>query len=66
VDAATVKAFFDDVASDWDTMRLSYYDERVIEQLADRTRLHRAQTVVDAWSFTTPRTRRPCWPRWRA
>jgi hypothetical protein len=28
VDAATVKAFFHDGASDWDTMRLSYYDAR--------------------------------------
>jgi ArsR family transcriptional regulator len=52
VDAATVKAFFGDVASDWDTMRLSYYDERVIQQLADRTRLHRAQTIVDVGTGT--------------
>ena len=34
MDAADVKVFFDDVARDWDTMRLTYYDERVIEQLA--------------------------------
>jgi len=37
MDAADVKAFFDEVARDWDTMRLTYYDERVIEQLAART-----------------------------
>lgn len=52
MDAGTVKAFFDDVASDWDTMRLSYYDERVIEQLAERTRLDGSQTVVDVGTGT--------------
>src|SRR5215218_8105105 len=29
-----VKAFFERVASDWDAMRLAYYDERVIEKIA--------------------------------
>jgi hypothetical protein len=38
MDAADVKAFFDEVARGWDTMRLMYYDERVIEQFAARTR----------------------------
>ena len=65
MDASSVKAFFDDVASDWDTMRLTYYDERVIEQLADRTGLDGTQTVVDVGTGTgfvaaglAPRARR--------
>jgi ArsR family transcriptional regulator len=29
-----VQAFFERVAGDWDTMRLAYYDERVIERMA--------------------------------
>src|SRR4051794_4814253 len=52
MDAAAIKAFFEDVASDWDTMRLAYYDERVIEQLAERTRLTGAETVVDVGTGT--------------
>jgi ArsR family transcriptional regulator len=31
-----VKAFFESVATDWDIMRLAYYDERVIDCLAER------------------------------
>jgi hypothetical protein len=34
VSPSDVKAFFDQVAGDWHTMRLTYYDERVIDQLA--------------------------------
>jgi len=52
MEAAQVKAFFDDVASDWDTMRLSYYDERVIEQLAERTEVDGTQTVVEVGTGT--------------
>jgi ubiquinone/menaquinone biosynthesis C-methylase UbiE len=52
MDTAGVKAFFDEVASDWDVMRLSYYDERVIEQLAARTQLSGEQTVVDVGTGT--------------
>jgi ubiquinone/menaquinone biosynthesis C-methylase UbiE len=52
MDAAAIKAFFEDVASDWDTMRLAYYDERVIEQLAERTQLTGAETVVDVGTGT--------------
>jgi len=52
MDATVVKAFFDQVASDWDTMRLTYYDERVIEQLAAQTRLTGEQTVVDVGTGT--------------
>ena len=52
MDAAGVRAFFDQVANDWDEMRLTYYDERVIEQLAFRTQLTREQTVVDVGTGT--------------
>jgi len=52
MDAAAIKAFFDDVASDWDTMRLAYYDERVIEQLAERIQLTGTETVVDVGTGT--------------
>lgn len=52
MDAADVQAFFDEVARDWDTMRLTYYHERVIEQLAARTQLSGEQTVVDVGTGT--------------
>src|SRR4051794_19435426 len=52
MDAAGVRAFFDQVADDWDEMRLTYYDERVIEQLAFRTQLSGEQTVVDVGTGT--------------
>ena len=52
MDAADVKAYFDEVARAWDTMRLTYYDERVIEQLAARTQLTGEQTVVDVGTGT--------------
>lgn len=32
--AAEIQAFFERVAGDWDTMRLAYYDESVIERMA--------------------------------
>jgi ArsR family transcriptional regulator len=34
MNAKEVKTFFERVATDWDTMRLAYYDERVIEKMA--------------------------------
>lgn len=52
VDATDVKTFFEAVASDWDTMRLAYYDERVIETLADRAALDGSQTVLDVGTGT--------------
>jgi len=33
--AKDVQRFFERVAGDWDTMRLTYYDERVIEKMAE-------------------------------
>jgi hypothetical protein len=35
MEAKDVKTFFERVSSDWDTMRLAYYDERVIEKMAE-------------------------------
>ena len=47
----TVKAFFDEVASDWDTMRIAYYDERVIERMA-AAGLDGTMTVADVGTGT--------------
>jgi len=33
--AKDVQRVFERVATDWDTMRLAYYDERVIEKMAE-------------------------------
>jgi ubiquinone/menaquinone biosynthesis C-methylase UbiE len=50
--AAAVKAFFDDVASDWDTMRLSYYDERVVDRMASAAGVDPSMTVADVGTGT--------------
>ena len=47
-----VTAFFDRVASDWDQMRLVYYDEAVIEQLAAAAELDATMTVADVGTGT--------------
>jgi hypothetical protein len=51
LDTADVKVF-DEVASHRDTMRLTHYDERVIDQLAAYTQLTGADTVVDVGTGT--------------
>ena len=50
--AREVKRFFERVAGDWDTMRLAYYDERVIEKMADVAALHKDTTVADVGTGT--------------
>ena len=45
--AGQVKAYFEGVAGEWDSMWLAWYDERVIEELADRTRVRRSSGVLD-------------------
>ena len=45
--ARDVQAFFERVAKDWDTVRLAYYDERVIERMADVSGLHEEMTVTE-------------------
>jgi ubiquinone/menaquinone biosynthesis C-methylase UbiE len=50
--AKEVQAFFERIASDWDTMRLAYYDERVIERMADVSNLREGMTVADVGTGT--------------
>lgn len=50
--AKDVQAFFERVAKDWDVMRLDYYDERVIERMADVSGLHGEMTVIDVGTGT--------------
>lgn len=47
-----VTAFFDEVASDWDTMRIAYYDERVIERMASAAALEDTMIVADVGTGT--------------
>lgn len=49
---ADVKAFFDRVASDWDTMRIAYYDERVIDRLGAFAELTPEMVVADVGTGT--------------
>jgi hypothetical protein len=42
LEARDVKEFFEKVAADWDTMRLAYYDERVIEKMVEASGSRRA------------------------
>ncbi len=65
MNAREVQAFFERVAADWDTMRLAYYDERVIERMAAVSGLNRGMTVADVGTGTgfvaagiAPRVRR--------
>ena len=52
MNTADVKAFFDRVASDWDTMRIAYYDERVIERLGEFADLTPDMVVADVGTGT--------------
>jgi len=52
MEAKDVKEFFERVASDWDTMRLTYYDERVIEKLAEVSGIGEASEVADVGTGT--------------
>jgi len=65
MEAKDVRAFFERVATEWDTMRLAYYDERVIEKMADSSCLEEGMTVADIGTGTgfvsagvAPRVRR--------
>jgi ubiquinone/menaquinone biosynthesis C-methylase UbiE len=51
-DATRVKEFFDEVASDWDSMRLAWYDERVIEALWSKVHAERSTTLLDLGTGT--------------
>jgi ArsR family transcriptional regulator len=52
MEAKAVQAFFERVASNWDTMRLAYYDERVIERLSDVSNLGEGMSVADVGTGT--------------
>jgi hypothetical protein len=51
MEAKDVKEFFERVASDWDAMRLAYYDERVIEKMAEVSGGGEASEVADIGIF---------------
>jgi ubiquinone/menaquinone biosynthesis C-methylase UbiE len=50
--AKQVQEFFKRVASDWDTMRLAYYDERVIEKMAEVSGIGEASQAADVGTGT--------------
>jgi ArsR family transcriptional regulator len=52
MNAADVKAYFERVAADWDSMREKWYDERVIVELARRARMGGRSVVLDLGSGT--------------
>jgi ubiquinone/menaquinone biosynthesis C-methylase UbiE len=52
MNASDVKYFFEAAAAEWDTMRLTYYDERVIETMADAISVDGEQTVLDVGTGT--------------
>jgi ArsR family transcriptional regulator len=52
MDAAEVKAYFERVSREWDSMREAWYDERVIDELARRARLNRSSVVLDVGTGT--------------
>jgi ubiquinone/menaquinone biosynthesis C-methylase UbiE len=50
--AKDVQEFFERVAGDWDAMRLAYYDERVIEKMAEVSGVGQASQVADVGTGT--------------
>jgi ubiquinone/menaquinone biosynthesis C-methylase UbiE len=50
--AKDVQAFFERVATDWDTMRLAYYDESVIEKMAEVASIDEGSEVADVGTGT--------------
>lgn len=50
--AKDVQAFFERVATNWDTMRLAYYDERVIEKMAEVASIGEDSEVADVGTGT--------------
>ena len=50
--AKDVQRFFERVATDWDTMRLAYYDERVIEKMAEISGVGKDSEVADVGTGT--------------
>jgi ubiquinone/menaquinone biosynthesis C-methylase UbiE len=52
MNASDVKTYFEAAAAEWDTMRLTYYDEQVIETIADVIAIDDTQTVLDVGTGT--------------
>src|SRR3954451_13895996 len=52
VDSADVRAFFERVSRDWDSMRSSFYNEKVIDALAERAEVTTTSQVVDVGTGT--------------
>jgi ubiquinone/menaquinone biosynthesis C-methylase UbiE len=52
MDSSEVKAFFDEISTDWDEMRSGFYNEAVIDALADHTRINPSMTVLDVGTGT--------------
>ena len=50
--AKDVQAFFERVATDWDTMRLAYYEERVIEKMGKVASIGQGSEVADVGTGT--------------
>jgi ArsR family transcriptional regulator len=50
--AKDVQEFFERVAGDWDVIRLAYYDERVIEKMAEVSGVGQASQVADVGTGT--------------
>ena len=50
--AKDAQEFFERVATDWDTMRLAYYDERVIQRMAAVSGVDEGMTVADVGTGT--------------
>ena len=50
--AKDVQGFFERVAMDWDTMRLAYYDERVIEKMAEVASVDERSEIADVGTGT--------------
>ncbi len=52
MNTSDVKSFFEAAATHWDAMRLTYYDERVIETIAEAIAIEETQTVLDVGTGT--------------
>jgi ubiquinone/menaquinone biosynthesis C-methylase UbiE len=52
MDSADVRAFFERVSGDWDSMRSSFYNEKVIDVLVERAEVTPTSTVVDVGTGT--------------
>ncbi|CAN5738078.1 hypothetical protein BH23ACT11_BH23ACT11_18120 [soil metagenome] len=52
VSSKDIQEFFERVASDWDQMRLAYYDESVIEKMAEASNVDGDSVVADVGTGT--------------